>query len=106
MAIERGGGADTAIQRIARGKRERSPSYLEIRDIPPPRIAARMGELRVYDRSETVRTKWTEAADTQRYTPGDVKTTWGVKPWIDISVVPGTELEFLDTRGTIVDNLV
>jgi hypothetical protein len=103
MAIERGG---RVIPHIARNKGFDPPIVLEVRQIPPPRIDAQMGQVEIHDRSRPVRTQWLDTADTRRYTAGSVGITWGVRPSIDISVVPGTELQYLDTRGSIVDTLV
>jgi hypothetical protein len=100
LRIERGGGRGAAISNIARYKGFDPPIVLEVGDIPPPKIYAQMGQIRVYDRTEPVRTEWHDTADTRRYTEGAISTTWRVKPSIDIFVIPG------DVRGAIVDTLV
>jgi hypothetical protein len=101
LRIERGGGGEDAIPRIARNKGFSPPIVLEMGEIPPPKIYAQMGRVEVRDASQPLRTDWHDTADTRRYTEGKVDiTAWKVKPSIDIFVVPG------DVRGAIVDTIV
>jgi hypothetical protein len=90
MSIERGGGGENAIQRIARRKMD-THTRVVIAAIAPPETSVQMGEVRTWDASEKLQTKWSEGKSTQRYTPGFVSYSWHVKPSLDIFIVPGTE---------------
>lgn len=104
LRIEKGG--DRAIQNIARSKGFDPPITLEVTSIPPPKIFAKMGKLEIQDQSQPIKVEPRDTPDTRKYTPGDVSVAVGVQPSIFISVVPGTELKYLDTRGSIVDTRV
>jgi len=101
MRIERGGSGERAISRIARNKGLEGFRRAEMADIPPPKITAQMGSVQIYDRSGKVQTNTYETADTQKYTSGVVTHTWGVKPWMNISFIPGTP-----PGGAFVDSIV
>ena len=106
MRIERGGSGHGAIPRIAARKGMKN-GYVTLKDIAPPNISAQMGEVKIRDVSGKIETKWLETADTTRYTPGYVSITWGLKPSLEISVVPGTELELIGQgTGANLDTIV
>jgi polygalacturonase len=91
MSVERGGGGDTALPRIARDRGSKPYANLVVREIPQPKTTAQMGEVKIYDRSRRLQTSTYETPDTQKYIPGGVTITWGTKPSIDIFIAPGTE---------------
>ena len=106
MRIERGGGGDTAIQRIA-ARTGYKDARLTIKNVAPPDIGAQMGRVDIQDVSQRVRTEWREEEDTSRYIRGSVTVTWGVRPSIEITVVPGTELPYIGQDvGTRLDQAI
>jgi len=103
MSVERGGGGDTALPRIARDRGRKPHANLVVQEIPQPKFYVQPGEVKIYDRSGTVQTSTYETADTQRYIPGGVTVTLGVRPSIDISIAPGTE--YPNPKQALVDLL-
>ena len=106
MRVERGGGGDTAIQRIA-AREGYKDARLTIKNVAPPVIGAQMGKVDIQDVSQRVRTEWHETEDTSRYIRGSVTVTWGIRPSIEITVVPGTELPYIGQGvGTRLDQAI
>jgi hypothetical protein len=99
MKIERGGGGEDAIQRIARNKGMKNVR-LTIRPVTPPRISARPGTVHARDESTRIQATVQEGADTTRYTPASVNISWRTRPSVEITLIPGNH------TGLIVDQVV
>jgi hypothetical protein len=98
MSVERGGGGEDAIQRIAKRKAVRDPVRLTIKMVTPPEIRAQMGSVTVQDGSEKVRTNWIKGQSTLRYTEGAISFSWNVEPSMEIFVIPGSESPYPGIR--------